>query len=69
MAENTRMFRRATDSVLWIWDSVRRSNSCCGFHSVFCEKYNDVHVYSETCLQDHLRNRDNLGIKDSYFSP
>ncbi len=26
-------------------------------------------VYSETCLYSHLRNRDNLGINDSYFSP
>ncbi len=26
-------------------------------------------MYSETCLCDHLRNRDNLGIKDSYSSP
>ncbi len=25
--------------------------------------------YSETSVYDHLRNRDNLGIKDSYFSP
>ncbi len=24
--------------------------------------------YSETCPKDHLRNRDNLGIKDTYFS-
>ncbi len=26
-----------------------------------------IYNYSETCLYDHLRNRDNLGIKD-YFS-
>ncbi len=25
-------------------------------------------MYSETCLCDHLRNRDNLGIKDGYSS-
>ncbi len=24
---------------------------------------------SETYLSDHLRNRDNLGIKDSYMTP
>ncbi len=28
-----------------------------------------IFIYSETCLYDHLRNRDNLGIKDSYSSP
>ncbi len=28
-----------------------------------------VTVYSETYLWDHLRNRDTLGIKDSYISP
>ncbi len=26
-------------------------------------------LYGETCLKDHLRNRDNLGIKDSYSTP
>ncbi len=26
-------------------------------------------IYSETCLCDHLRNRDNLGIKGSDSSP
>ncbi len=30
-----------------------------------CEDYH----YSETCHLNHLRNRDNLGIKDSYFTP
>ncbi len=25
--------------------------------------------YSETCPKDHLRNRDSLGIEDTYFSP
>ncbi len=28
-----------------------------------------MYMYSETCPCDHLRNRDNLGIKDSYSSP
>ncbi len=28
-----------------------------------------IYIYSETCLYDHLRIRDNLGIKDNYFSP
>ncbi len=28
-----------------------------------------LNMYSETCLCDHLRNRDNMGIKDSYSSP
>ncbi len=26
-----------------------------------------ISLYSETCLWDHLGNRDNLGIKDSYY--
>ncbi len=31
-------------------------------------KYKICYIYSETGLCDHLRNRDNLGIKDSYSS-
>ncbi len=34
-------------------------------HTVVQRQY----MYSEYFLYDHLRNRDNLGIKDSYFSP
>ncbi len=28
-----------------------------------------IFIYSDTCLCDHLGNRDNLGIKDNYSSP
>ncbi len=34
---------------------------------IYIETY--IQIYSETCLLDHLRKRDNLGIKDIYCSP